>query len=253
MLATDLRYALDPVAFAREALGFKPDAKQEAVLRWRGKRLLLNWSRQTGKSTTTAVLALHHAMYTPGALALLVSPSLRQSSELFRKVADLLGRLEAPPALVEDNRLSMALANHSRVVSLPSSEATIRGFSGATLIIEDEASRVSDDLYRAVRPMLATSAGRLILMSTPFGKRGHYFEEWANGGPVWQRMEYQAADCPRISAEFLAEERASMGEWWFAQEYTCQFRETVDSVFPYDLVMAAISNDVKPIFEGGDW
>ena len=63
---------------------------------------------------------------------------------------------------------------------LPGQEKTIRGFSGVTLIIEDEASRVDDTLYRAVRPMLAVSGGRLILMSTPYGQTGHFFEEWTN-------------------------------------------------------------------------
>jgi hypothetical protein len=82
---------------------------------------------------------------------LLLSPSMRQSSELFRKVTNLLSLLEPKPTLTEDNRLSLTLQSGSRVVSLPSSEATVRGFSGASLIIEDEASRVPDELYRAIR------------------------------------------------------------------------------------------------------
>ena len=99
-----------------------------------------------------------HSVYQPNeadlaeALVLLVSPSLRQSGELFRKVADLLAQLDHKPELTEDNRLSLRLANGSRVISLPSKEGTIRGFSGVDLIIEDESSRVPDELYRAVRP-----------------------------------------------------------------------------------------------------
>ena len=251
MLAVDLRLALDPVSFAREALGFDPDPWQADVLRSVSRRLLLNCSRQSGKSTTAAVLALHQAIYYPASLVLLVSPSLRQSSELFRKVADLLGALAEKPELLEDNRLSCTLANRSRIVSLPSSEATIRGFSGAALIVEDEAARVPDELYRAVRPMLAVSGGRLILMSTPFGKRGHFFEEWTNGGPIWQRVQITANDCPRITAEFLAEERPSFGDWWFRQEYQCEFVETTDQAFAYEQVMAALTPDVPPLFLGG--
>jgi hypothetical protein len=41
---------------------------------------------------------------------------------------------------------------------LPGKEATSRGYT-PILIIIDEASRVPDDLYRAVRPMLAVSHG----------------------------------------------------------------------------------------------
>src|SRR5579862_5808406 len=154
MLAHDLAMALDPVLFAVDALGFVPDASQTRVLQWSGKRLLLNCSRQWGKSTTTSVLAVHQAVFCPDSLILLVSPSLRQSSELFRKVSGFMERLPVKPERVEDNRLSLQLENGSRIVSLPSKEATVRGFSGATLIIEDEASRVDDLLYKTMRPKI---------------------------------------------------------------------------------------------------
>lgn len=219
------------------------------MLRWGGKRLLLNCSRQSGKSTTTAVLAMHQAYYRPNSLILLVSPSIRQSGELFRKVTQFRTISELPISLVEETKLSMTLSNGSRIVSLPSSEATVRGFSGASLIIEDEASRVPDDLYRAMRPMLAVSGGRLILMSTPFGKRGHFFDEWSQG-QGWERITVTADECPRISKEFLEEERRSIGDWWFRQEYGCEFMETVDSVFTYDLVAATMTDEVKPLFGG---
>jgi hypothetical protein len=249
MLSKDLAWGLDPVTFAKEGLGFNPDPWQSQALRWSGRRLLLNCSRQAGKSTTTAALALHEALFYPNSLILLVSPSLRQSGELFRKVQDFLKDLDEQPQLIEDNRLSLTLVNKSRIVSLPGKEGTIRGFSGASLIVEDEASRVSDDLYFAVRPMLAVSGGRLILMSTPFGKRGHFFEAWTNGGDSWERIEITAHQCPRISPSFLEEERQALGDWWFRQEYLCQFVETVDQVFGYDLVNAAIDNKIRPLFE----
>jgi len=247
MLARDLAMALDPVLFAVEALGFHPDAAQTKILRWTGKRLLLNCTRQFGKSTSASILAVHRAVFYPDSLILLVSPSLRQSSELFRKVSGFMDRLALKPNMIEDNRLSLQLENESRIVSLPSKEATVRGFSGATLIIEDEASRVDDLLYKTMRPMLAVSGGGLVLMSTPFGKRGHFFEEW-NGSSTWERIEVKATDCLRIPQSFLEEERASLGEWWFRQEYLCEFVETLDQVFSYDLVMSAISADVKPLF-----
>lgn len=250
MLEVDLRHALDPACFAREALDFYPDLWQERALRWSGKRLLLNCCRQSGKSTTASILGLHRALFYPNSLVLLVSPSLRQSSELFRKVSEFLEKLETPPRKVEDNRLSATFANSSRIVSLPSTEATIRGFSGAALIIEDEAARVPDELYIAVRPMLAVSGGRLILLSTPFGKRGHFFKEYTEGGPEWERIQIPATECPRITGEFLQEERASLGDWWYKQEYMCEFTETVDQVFTYDLVMNTISDEIKPLFRG---
>jgi len=251
MLALDLAMALDPVLFAGDALGFNPDPSQMQVLRWTGKRLLLNCSRQWGKSTTTSILAVHEAVYRPNSLILLVSPSQRQSSELFRKVSGFMERLPQKPELLEDNRLALRLQNGSRIVTLPSNEATVRGYSGATLIIEDEASRVDDQLYRGMRPMLAVSEGRLVLMSTPHGMRGHFWEEWDSGGKVWERVSVKATDCPRISKSFLDEERQSQGDRSYRQEYMCEFMDAADQVFSHQLVRNAISADVKPLFGRG--
>ena len=245
-ISDDLKIALDPVLFAR-LLGFNPDPWQEKVLSTSSKRLMLNCSRQSGKSTTASILALHRAIFYPDNLILLVSPSLRQSAELFRKVGEQLKKLQCKPKLVEDNKLSCTLDNKSRIVSLPSSEGTIRGYSGASLIIEDEASRVDDELYRAIRPMLAVSNGRLILMSTPFGKRGHFHKEWSEG-EKWEKIRIKADDCPRISTVFLEEEKRSLGEWWFKQEYMCEFVETIDQVFSYQYIDKSLSDDVKPLF-----
>lgn len=268
-LGRDLVWALDPARFAAEALGMTPDPWQERVLRWTGQRLILMCSRQSGKSSTTSVLALHTALYQPGSLVLLISPSLRQSSELFRKVAGHLARLEetlgARPPLDEENKLSLQLANGARIVSLPSSEATIRGFSAVTLAIFDEDAFVSDDLYRAVRPMLAVSQGRLILMSTPFGKRGHFYHTWQGvadtssdgigasregAGDHWERVKVTAYDCPRISTAFLAEERASLGALHFASEYLCEFVDNVNAVFSSELIARAFTSEVAPLFGG---
>src|SRR5205807_4237403 len=130
----------------------------------------------------------------------------------------------------------LELANGSRVVSLPGKEETVRGYSGVRLLVVDEAARVPDALYYAIRPMLAVSAGRIVAMSTPFGRRGWFHQEWTAGGPDWLRLQVPASDCPRISPDFLDQERASLGPWWFAQVYDCQFMDTHDQVFPSDLI-----------------
>ena len=247
-LAVDLRCALDPVAFAVERLDFRPDPWQAKVLRSSGENVLLNCSRQAGKSTTTAIIALHTAHYQPRSLTLLVSPSLRQSRELFGKVVDFMRKLEPRPIMEEDNKLSFALGNGSRVVSLPGTGETIRGFSAPRLVIEDEAAYVEDAVYGAIRPMLAVSDGRLVLMSTPHGKRGHFYEAWRDGGDEWLKVGVTALDCPRISEEFLDQERQALGDLWFRQEYGGEFLETVDQVFRYDDIERALSDDVEPLF-----
>ncbi len=246
-LAVDLRCALDPVAFAVERLDFAPDPWQADVLRSSGN-VLLNCSRQAGKSTTTAIIALHEAHYQPGALVLLVSPSLRQSRELFAKVVDFMRMLEPRPIMEEDNRVSFTLNNAARVVSLPGNQETIRGFSAPRLVIEDEAAYVEDAVYGAIRPMLAVSGGRLVLMSTPHGKRGHFYEAWRDGGDEWLKVGVTALDCPRITDKFLEQERQALGDLWFRQEFGGEFLETVDQVFRYDDIERALSDDVEPLF-----
>lgn len=232
-----------------KAWGLDPDPWQEDVLTSQAKRSLLLCCRQSGKSTTTAALALHEALYHAGALVLLLAPALRQSQELFRKVASLYGALGQPVPADSETALQLHLANGSRVVSLPGREQTVRGYSGVSLLVVDEAARVPDDLYYSVRPMLAVSGGRLVALSTPFGKRGWFFEEWESGRD-WQRTKITAHECPRISEQFLEEERAALGDWWYAQEYDCQFVDTTEQVFAYDLVMAATQGDFEPLFGG---
>jgi hypothetical protein len=241
-----LRHAFDPVCWARERLGFVADPWQEQALRTESKRVIFLCARQSGKSTTSALRALHTAIYSPGSLVLLLSPSLRQSSELQRKV-DLLAAALPELEYIEHSKLSMTLANGSRIISLPGHEETVRGFSSVTLLVEDEAAQVSDSFYKVIRPMLAVSGGGILLMSTPHGMRGHFHHEWSDGGPGWERIEVKASQCPRISKVFLDEERLVLGPRWYAQEYECQFVEAEGSVFDPVLVNAAF-RDVPPLF-----
>lgn len=229
LASTDLAMALDPVEMARRA-EIEPDPWQSEFLRSQSARVLLNCSRQVGKSTTTATLADHTAFYQPGALILLLSPSLRQSQELFRKCLDIYRALDRPVPAEAENALSLELENGSRIVSLPGKEGTIRGMSGVRLLIIDEASRVPDALYKSVRPMLAVSGGRLVLLSSPFGQRGFFWEAYKQRAK-WDYYEVPATDCPRISQAFLDEELESMGQWWLDQEYFCKFNDAQGAAF----------------------
>src|SRR5262249_51047560 len=155
----------------------------------------------------------------------------------------LYGALGRPVSTVQESALQMTLANGSRVISLPGDEETIRGYSGVALLVVDEASRVPDSLYYSIRPMLAVSRGRMVCLSTPFGKGGWYFEAW-EGGDDGRRVKIRADQCPRITAEFLAEERRALGDRWFRQEYLCSFEDTIDAVFSHADIMAAMSPSV---------
>lgn len=239
--------APEPLAFA-QAAGVEPDPWQRDVLESEGRKFLLLCSRQSGKSTTSALLATREACYVPGALVLMLAPSLRQSGELFRTCLGILKRVSVPvPEIAAESALRVELANGSRIIALPGSEATTRGYSAATLVVIDEAARVSDELIAAVRPALATTNGRIIALSTPAGRRGWFYEQWTRGDG-WERTRITAADCPRITPGFLADERQQLGEFVFTQEYECEFVESDTAVFSSALIEAALTSDVAPLW-----
>ena len=235
------------VALREEIARRYPGFSQLKLLDSSASRTLLLCSRQSGKSTIAAALALRVALLQPRSPILLLSPSQRQSGELFRKILDGFNALGRPVPVTAESALRLELANGSRIISLPGTEDTVRGFSGVAMLIIDEAARVLDSLYYSVRPMLAVSRGRLVALSTPFGQRGWFHQEW-HSSENWERVKITAEDCPRISKEFLAEERRALGERWFRQEYLCQFEATNDAVFAPEDIEKALCNDVKPLF-----
>lgn len=240
---------LDP-ALIMVQLGYEPDPWQSRLLRSRSPRVLLNCHRQSGKSTVVSALAINTALHEPDSLVLLVSASLRQSSELFRKVVTFYRALGSPVPAVEDNAQTLGLSNRSRVISLPDSPDTVVGFSAPALVVCDEAARISDEMLVALAPMLVTNAGRLVMMTTPKGKRGVFYEAWTSPDATWDRVEFKASMNPRIPPEFLAEQLAILGPRWFRQEFECSFEETIDAVFTTESINNAFDSAEPPIFEG---
>jgi hypothetical protein len=242
-LGSDFARALDPVLLAQDC-GITPDAVQTKLLTSTSRKVLLNCSRQWGKSTVSSLIALHEALYCAPAMIILVSPSQQQSTELFKKIHDFWERLPGAPDSSQESLTRMELSNGSRIISLPGSEKTTRGYSAATLVVMDEASRVPDELLAAVRPMLATTAGRFLALSTPAGKRGWFYEEWDHGNG-WEKIEVKAQDCARIAPAFLEEERQVMGDLRFRQEYCCEFIDDSTSVFDSDLIRRALTDEIE--------
>lgn len=250
-MADDLLQGIDPVETAI-AGGITPYAWQARVLRSDARQQILNCSRQAGKSSVSAVLPVHEAIYYPGSLTLILSPSERQSGELFRKCKDIYHALGQPVKADKDNDFGLELLNGSRIVALPGKEGTIRGFSGVDLLVIDEASKVPDATYYAVRPMLAASGGRLLLLSTPFGKRGFFHRAWTEGGETWERTMITADQVPHITPEFLEEERINLPELWYRQEYGVEFVALDNAFFSHDLLVASLTDEFEPLFGGID-
>jgi hypothetical protein len=274
------RFLRDPAGLLKLA-GITPDPWQEETLATDAKQIALLCSRQAGKTEVAVELSLKTMLAKPRETVLVFAPSERQAAEFVGRVRNLYETLSTPPGssirattrrvlgfyeklcaeagkddyfeqLPDDERLGklrLQLANGSRLVGLPPKGSTVRGFDAVGLIVIDEAAQVPDELYRTVRPMLAVSGGRLIAMTTPFGKRGWFYEEWVSKRN-WFRKEVTARQCPRISAQFLAEELATLGDRWFRQEYLCSFEDAEGQVFQQALIDAALAagDGLVPLF-----
>ncbi|MFN0166727.1 MAG: terminase large subunit domain-containing protein [Bryobacteraceae bacterium] len=246
-IASRFLSAHDPSAFARRALDFHPDPAQQQILASGHPRRILCCSRQWGKSTVAAILAVHQLVFgPPGNLTLVLAPSLRQSAELVRKMNAFLRRLRIHPRGDGENHPSILMPNGSRVVGLPGRSPHTRGFSSVGLLIIDEAARVSDLAYFALRPVLAVSTGSILAMSTPAGEQGFFYKAWKDE-TTWQRYTVTADQCPRISPSFLDEERRLMADWWFRQEYECQFVPVSEGIFPRRKLRNFFVDDTRPL------
>lgn len=245
-IETEIAEVPGVVTFARETLRFDPDERQAEVLGSQAKRGILNCTRQWGKSTVAGIKALHRAQAEPESLVVVASPTERQSGEFLRKVEVLLARTGARARGDGKNSLSLLLPNGSRIVGLPGTEGTVRGFSSVSLMVIDEAARVPDEVYKALRPMLAVQDGDLWLLSTPAGKQGFFYENWEHGGEEWARVTVRATECGRIPKEFLEQEREQMGNTWFEQEYLCEFVEDGRNLFRREVVRGALE-DREPL------
>jgi hypothetical protein len=244
----ELSLGMNAAEFARQRLDFEPDPHQTRVLMSTANRAILNCTRQWGKSTVCAIKALHRALYTPGKDVVIACPSQRQSAEFLNKVSAFLQILDIPRKGDGRNRHSLKLPNESRIIALPGQlQQTVRGFSALSLLIIDEAAQVTDTLYLALRPMLAVGRGDLWLLSTPYGKRGFFYRAWTEAGHRWERFTVPATECPRISPEFLQEEREAGGARYFGQEYLCEFHSTHDALFDETLIRLMLCDQVDPL------
>jgi hypothetical protein len=242
--------ALNPLRFARECLGFHPDAPQARILERAldFHRIGLNCSRQWGRSTVAAVLAVYQMVTQEGVTVLVVGPSQRQAGETVEKARKFLRRMglkRLPGDGVND--ISAVLPNGSRIVALPAKEATIRGFSAVSMLIIDEAARVPDEIFQALLPSLAVSGGDLVMMSTPRGKRGRFFREMtaAENERTWLRHTGPVTECERIPKEFLEQERME-GDTYFLTEYMCEFVETGKYLLDEALVRGMVNKNEEP-------
>jgi hypothetical protein len=236
-------------------MGFAPDPKQVEVLLAMAdpgvKQGILNCTRQWGKSTTAAAGAVFRAVTRPKSLIVVASPSKKQSAELVRKAGELVAVLGIKTGRDGIHPVSLVFPNGSRIIGLPMNAATVRGLSAVSLLLIDEASRVSEELYHAVSPMVAVARGDVWLMSTPWGASGFFYDAWMHGGPTWARFCVKATECPRIPLDWLETKRSQMEGSAFRREFMAEFVQDDLSAFNEELIEAAVDRSIEPM--QADW
>ena len=242
---SDIALALDPCLVMSRS-GLTPDSWQSELIRDTTNWWLLLCTRQGGKTQAISALALATALNRKGALVLVLTPSQRQSKEVLRCVSQYYFELFGVPFRSDSiTVLKIELPNGSRIIALPgSTEKTIRVYAGVDLLLVDEAARVPDDVFYTVMPMLAVSGGRMVCASTPWFSRGFMYREWKEGGDHWKRVKITADDCARIDRKFLAREKRTKPEAWYAQEYYCKWGSAAAALFPADMCDSLLSRDV---------
>ncbi|KPV62526.1 MAG: Terminase-like family protein [Candidatus Bathyarchaeota archaeon BA2] len=233
----------DPVLFAEVVLGVKPFRYQEKLLRDQSKRLVACMGRQTGKTTTIAIKAVHFAFCNADVTVLITAPSRRQSIIMFSKIAGFIFRTVLRRSVIRSTQTTIQLSNGSEIIALPCSGHLLRGFT-AQMVIVDEASYIPEEVITNILyPMLATTNGSLILLSTPWGKDHFFYRAFVD--PDFSVYRVKSSECPLISEKFLKKQREFMTTETYRMEYEAEFVEAATSYFPQDLIRSCIDPELE--------
>jgi len=231
----------DPVFFARVIMNFKPYKYQRELLQSKSKRIVAVWGRQSGKTTSIAVKVIHYAYTHPNSNVIIVSKGLRQSMIMFSAITQFVrGNSWLNQSIVRSTRTQIYLKNGSKILALPCSSdgANLRGHT-AHMVIMDEAAFMNETVIsQVIFPMLATTGGIAIMLSTPWGRNHIFYRSYSN--PKFWVQRVKSRDCPSITKEFLDEQRELIGDLRYQLEYEAEFIEDQNAYFTQDIIRRAI-------------
>ena len=233
--------AENPSLFAQLILDFKPFSYQEKLLNDPAQRIIACMGRQTGKTTTIATKAIHYAYTHPKTTTLIISPSLRQSMIMFDKILTFThANSFLRRSVTRKTRTIIQLSTGSQIIALPCSEHLLRGYT-ANLAICDEASFIPETIItEIVYPMLSTTNGTAIFLSTPWDKNHFFYKAFLN--PQYSTHKVRSAENPLIPQAFLAEMQQNMTTEAYKREYLAEFTEAATSYFPQELIRQCIEH-----------
>lgn len=235
---------LDAASFSENLLDWRLLPYQAEFAASASKRIVCCWGRQTGKTKTTAVKAIHFGYVNGGATVLIVSPGLRQSTHLLEMASGLMESSPVARSGVKSlTQTCIELKNGSRILALPCSEDRIRGYA-ADLIVCDEAAFMPEEvILRVLFPMLSTTDGGIVLLSTPWGRDHFFYRAYQN--PEYSVFHVSALDSPLVSDGLLEEQRRELSEEAFRMEYLAEFAEPATCFFPQDLIRGCIDPELQ--------
>lgn len=224
-------------------LNFTPYLYQAKFLRQAvdKKRVAALWCRQTGKSFSVAAYCIYEAVIKSGQQILIVSPTQRQSSELFNKIKNFV---HSNPNLNSSadkfTQTEIIFDNGSRIISLPCGDygESIRGFTADVLIIE-ESGYVKDSIVSEVlMPMIASTQGKVIQIGTPKGTNHFYEACYGQESPyLFSHITWrEAVEVGQYEEDFIDEQRNNLTNLEFRTEYEAKFIPDEDRYFPQPLI-----------------
>ena len=234
-------------------LDLRLDEWQRKVLTQKGN-ICLRSGRQVGKSTVISIKAAEYAVNNKKKTVLVVAAVERQAYHLFEMTLNYLTdnyKSHIKMGKSRPTKSKIQLKNGSVIMCLPTgvSGLGIRGYT-IDLLIADEAAFIPEEVWTAITPMLSVTRGDIILLSTPHGKEGFYYDCFQN--EAYSSFHISSEECGRIDEKFLKREKERMTKVQYAQEYLGEFVDELMQFFSTDLIRSAMTLSSKQIINKGD-
>ena len=213
-----------------------------------GRMVVWAKSRQIGITTILSAFVLHHASFTPNALAIVFSKGERDAWEFLSKSRasyESLPTALQQPLTQPDNREQMTFQSGSRIITMPSTEAAGRGLN-PTLVVIDEADfhEYLDACYNSVKPGLDDNDGQLIVTSTVNPYRiGSLFQQLYQNAPLngFKQLFFGWKSRPNRDQEWYEERKSQYPDQALFQK---EHPETEEEAFAPARAIAAFDMDV---------
>jgi len=207
---------------------------------WNNKRVVGIFSRQTGKTTMMSLFAIYKATQIDKLKILIIAPTDRQAGELFARLRGFAENSGLIKQFIKNStQREITFTNDSYIRAMPTGDFghNIRGQTADLIIMEESSYIKSDIVNQVIMPMIAATNGDIIQIGTPFFKN-HFYE--ASLSDKYKVHQYDYTHCPRITKDFIEEQKANLTTIEFTMEYMAQFIDETDCFFNSELIKSCV-------------